>query len=495
MATTESLPGVTTKEVSPGVRTMKGVKPLTGYLVGKFADVAAGLVNVPALYSGSDLGTLLGGLKPGSAVKDAEDFLAQGNRMLYVVPIEGTKAFVTIVDRTPVTPVDKLTLTARVSGTWANGTEDVAGIVATVADDTPTGTFKLTIVWVYTEGASVASYTEVLRQLTLDPTSARYFETYINEHSKLVTCEDLAPASITWPTHAPAVDDYVLAAGVEPDYDDGIDVMGQVAGRLVAFTDTDDTDVNDALIAAVIARSGTAEDRKAGGSICVLNNPQYTSVAALETAGGNIAADSRVKLMGTWKRTRDSAINATRSVRPGPFYAGVRCAIPYYKSATNKKVNGITGAERALSEADLTALFQAGITELAKPMYDENAGYVVLTDQSTDGSETFVRVIKDFEVAMGLANLGWAVGENQGEADPDPTRVAVTGQFATTYEAMKANGIIERYSVQCDADNNPVADIEAKKLKLHREVKYRNVINQITDELVAGPESVIAREL
>jgi len=199
--------------------------------------------------------------------------------------------------------------------------------------------------------------------------------------------------------------------------------------------------------------------------------------------------------MGSWKKTLDSAINATRSVRTAPFYAGVRCAIDYYRSATNKKVIGVTGGELALTEANLTELFQAGITEIAKPMYDENAGYVVLTDQSTDGSETFVRVVKDYEVAMGLANLGWVVGENQGETDPDPTRVAVVGQFAATYEAMKANGIIERYMVQCDLDNNPLADIEAKKLKVRRGVKFRQVINPIIVGLVAGPESVIAREL
>lgn len=494
MATTESLPGVTTKEVSPGVRTMRGVKPLTGYLVGKFADVAAGLVNVPALYSGADLGTLLGGLKPGSAALDAQNFIGQGNRMLYIVPVEGTKASVTVKDRVTPTPGDKMTFTARVSGTWANGTVDVAGIVATVANDTPSGTFKLTIEWVYTEGATVGTYTEEHRQLALDPTAARYFETVINRDSKLITCEDLQPTLYT-SDYLPALGAKALAAGAEPDYDDGIDVMGQVSGRLVCFTDTDDSDVNDALILAVQTRSGTAEDRKAGGSICVLNNPQYTSVANLETAGGNITADSRVKLMGAWVKSLDSAINATRSVRSAPVYAGVRCAIPYYKSATNKKVIGVTGVELALSEANHTALYQAGICQIAKPMYDENAGYVVLTDMSTDGSETFVRVVKDYEVAMGLANLGWVVGENQGETDPDPTRTAVVGQFASTYEAMKTNGIIERYSVQCDVDNNPVADIEAKKLKVHREVKYRNVVNTITDELVAGPESVIAREL
>lgn len=494
MATTETLPGVTTQEVSPGVRTMRGVKPLTGYLIGKFADVDAALVDVPALYSGADLATLLGGLKPGSAVQDAANFIAQGNRMLYIVPIEGTKAAVTVKDRVTPTPGDKMTFTARVSGTWANGVAGVSGIVATVADDTPTGTFKLTIVWVYTEGATVGTYTEVLRQLALDPTSPRYFEDYINENSKLITCEDLQPTLYT-DTYLPATGAKALASGAEPDYDDGIDVMGTVSGRLVCFMDTDDSTANDALILAVQTRSGTAEDRKAGGSICVLNNPQYTSKADLVTAGGAITADSRVKLMGSWKKTLDSAINATRSVRTAPFYAGVRCAIDYYRSATNKKVIGVTGGELALTEANLTELFQAGITEIAKPMYDENAGYVVLTDQSTDGSETFVRVVKDYEVAMGLANLGWVVGENQGETDPDPTRVAVVGQFAATYEAMKANGIIERYMVQCDLDNNPLADIEAKKLKVRREVKYRQVINTITDELVAGPESVIAREL
>jgi len=481
MSTTETLPGVVTKEVSPGVRTMKGVAPLTGFLIGKFPS---GDLLSPALMSGSDVGTKLGGLIPGSATHDMAEFLGQGNRMLYVCRVKGTAASISL-------GADAGTATAKVDGTWANGAgtgaAPTAGIVITASAGSVATTAKIKIQCVFVDGTSTKVYSEEWDNLSDDDESPRYIQSWINANSKLVVISGD-------PTAIPAAADYLLASGAEPDYDDGIATLGQVGGRLVVFADTDDADVNLALIAAVNARSGTAEDRKAGGSICILNLPQYTSVADMATAGLAIT-EGRAVLTGAWLKARDSAVNFTRAMRPASFLAGVRCILPYYRSATNKPVNGVVGCERALTEAEMLTLFQAGITSIYVPVFDTTSGRRVISGQSTDGSETFVRIIKDYEVAMGLANLGWVVGENQGEADPDPTRIAIVGQFASTYEAMKAKKIIERYSVQCDAENNPPADIEAKLLTVHREVKYRNVVNNIVDELVAGTESVIAREL
>lgn len=483
---TYDLPGVYPEEKAAGVPRVEEGQPARVFVIGKFA---AGPIETPTLISQGDLLSTFGGIVAGSAAHDAYWALLQGNRQIYVCrTLEGTKATVTIQDR-QVTPADKMKLTAKVGGTWANYTAGppIMGITANVAAGSLTNTFKLTLKFYYKEGASSTYFEEVYDNLSLDDTSSRYFPDYVNARTKLVLCEDLAPANKTPPDHLPELGDAPLLGGVEPVYTTAITAMAQVPGRLVAITDTDDSTNRTALINAVNARE--LKD----GSVCVLNNLQYATVAEME-AVGQAYGEERAVLTGSWFTALDQGLNVIRAMRPAGFHAGILASRHPTISPTNKKVYGAVDVERKLSRANLVSLQEAGI----QPAYwwpdDEGRGIRVINGIATDGSQVMERRSKDWVAAVAAANSSWAVGELQGEADPDPLRTGLKAQFDAYYEGLLVYGIIERYLVQCDADNNPPAEVQARKLHVRHEVKLKQVADYIILDLVVGTESVIARE-
>lgn len=259
------------------------------------------------------------------------------------------------------------------------------------------------------------------------------------------------------------------------------------------FMDTGDSTSNTALIAAVNARSLSdgAGTISADAAIAILNQPPGTTHANYVVAGA-ATVEPRVKLMGDYKLALDPVANASGYMRPAGIYAGIRCAKEPWYSVLNEFVSDISGSELSLTRAQMEAELQAGIQLIQLWPDDTSRGMRLLSDIQSDGSQTFVRLVRDYEAAIGLANLAGFVGMHQGVEDPDPVRQSVVALFTAFYEARKEQKIIERYTVKCDSDNNTETTVALMELHVRREVKYKNVIETIADELVAGTESVIA---
>jgi hypothetical protein len=488
-----SLPGVVTSEGAPSVPGFNGIRPQDGLLIGKFAD---GDELTPTLVGPEDINTDWGGLVVGSAAYDAAQFFARGPRRLYVIRVKGTAASVTVVDQATPTPASKMKIEAKVDGTWAtySGTggpgSTAIGIRCVVAAGTLTETFKLTVNAYLPHGTTNRLITEVYDNLSLESAATRYFGTYVTAMSKIVTVTDLAPNAHA-AANLPATGNADLTGGAEPTYSTGIAEHEKIRGRLAMFMDVGDSTSNTALIAAVNARSlsdgvGTIS---ADASIAILNPPAGTTHANL-LVYGNAQVEPRVKLMGDYKLALDPVANASGYVRPAGIYAGIRCATVPWFSVLNQFVSDITGSELALTRAQMEAELQAGIQLIQLWPDDESRGMRLLSDIQSDGSQTFVRLVKDYEAAIGLANLAGFVGKHQGIDDPDPVRTSVVALFTAFYEDRAE---VERYLVKCDSDNNTETSIALKELHVRREVKYREVIETIADELVAGTGSVIAR--
>lgn len=485
MSRTLDLPGVYPELIPPDVPVFEGRRPTRIAIIGKFA---AGPIDTPTLATRETLRDTFGGVVPGSAGYDAYYAFLQGVKQLYLVRVQGTAADVTIKDRQTPTPANKLTLTVRVDGTWANyapGPPE-SGISAVVADGTTTGTFKLTVEYAYPMSDETGLYSEEFDNLSLDDESPRYFETIINAGSKLVTAVDEDPAHST-ADYRPAAGTYSLADGAEPDYEDAVDSLDSVRGRLIVLTDTDD-ETNRALLVNK-ANERTMQD----GTIVVLNCPLASAVADIAEIAGEMS-EERAVVMGPWPYALDSELSVVRSMRPAGFRAGVLARLHPTESPTNQRVLGIVSAEYAMTRADLVTLQEAGCSPDYLWPDDESRGFRCINGIATDGTQVFIRRSKDWVADEATANAAWAVGKMQGEADPDPLRTALRGQFYAYYEVQKLQGIIDRFSVKCDAENNLPATVQARELHLALAIKLKQVADYILLDLTVGPESAIARE-
>jgi hypothetical protein len=475
-----TIPGVYGEERAPSVPTMRNTVPLRGALIGKFA---AGDLNKFVLSDAVKLSSVYGGLLPGSAAYHAAQFLAQGNRELYLCRVAGTAASISL-------GVGAGTATARVDGAWANGAgtgeAPTAGVIITVIPGAVDDTVNVAIVCVFKDGASTKVYTEAWDNLSAVAGSPRYLKTWLNAHSKLVTISGTVTA-------VPVADDYLLAGGVEPDYDDGIEALAAVRGNVCVFLDTEDDDVEAALALALNTRSGVFPDITTDASVAAISAPQYSELATI-TALAGATNDWRIAVAGVWKTMRDSVTNLSRDFSEAPVLAGVRCALRAWQSWTNKRAYGILGVERALSRADHASLIEAGVSTIDLWLDDTTRGWRVLSGVASDGSQFYVRVAKDWVAAVEISNSAWAVGENQGEADPDPLRTALRAQSEAFWSARRAERAIERFVAKCDAENNPPENVAEGICTKDVDVKLFRAADIIKVRIAAGTESVIARE-
>ncbi len=479
-----TIPGVYGEERAPAVPSIRSPAPLRGALIGKFA---AGEVNKFTLIDPVSLESQYGGLLPGSAAYLAAHFFNQGNSRLYVCRIKGTSASVTIPDQDE-PPVNRIKLTARVDGTWANYSAG-KGIRAIVAAGTLPDTFKLTLTWGYPYLDTHETYTETFDNLAIDPEAIRYFPNVINTLSKLVTAEDLNPSG----TELPATDNYDLANGAEPDYDDGIAALEAIRGNLCVFLDTEDSDVITALQVGLNTRSGIFPEITADGAVAVVSAPQYSALDNI-IALANSLTDPRIAVAGPWKLFYDPVINTARFFPEAPILAGIRCRLNPEQSWTNKLAYGILENEYPLTRSQHTTLIENGISTIDRWLDDPNRGWRVLSGVASDRSQFYVRIARDWIAAIELANSAWAIGELQGESDPDPLRTALRAQSEGFWSDLKKANRIERYKIKCDSENNPPSAVAEGLLTKDVEIKLYRVADVIRVRLCAGTESVIAQE-
>ncbi len=175
MPTTVSYPGVYIEELSSGVRTIAGVSTAVTAFVGYFSR--GPLNDAVQIFSMSDFERRFGGLRADSEASYAiqQYFLNGGGEAQVVRVASGTPAASSVTLNQGANAV--LVVDAANEGEWGDAL--TVTIDYNTADPLSTTQFNLTVT--ETNGA-----TEIFRNLVMDPASARYAVSVINNGSSLI---------------------------------------------------------------------------------------------------------------------------------------------------------------------------------------------------------------------------------------------------------------------------------------------------------------------
>ena len=183
-------PGVFVEEKSSGVRPIEGVGTSTAAFIGV---TAKGVPNKATfITSWAQFVRAFGDLIPSSYLPYAvSQFFNNGGKRCYIVRalnvVSSIAASRDLADRETAAPRNTLRVTAKGAGSWGNG------LLVTVqnATNNPTNEFKLVIAQ-----DDPANVVELFDSLSMDPTSADYVETAINDISDYITVKDLGASEI-----------------------------------------------------------------------------------------------------------------------------------------------------------------------------------------------------------------------------------------------------------------------------------------------------------
>ena len=178
-----SYPGVYIEEVPSGVHTITGVSTSIAAFFGR---TNKGPINKAVrVLSLSDFAREFGGGHPDSKIgQSVRQFFDNGGADCYVVRLahEPAAADVTL-ENLAGNPV--LKVTAKYAGNWGNA------IFLEVSYDTPNPDETFTLRAFHRDGETIIA-AEEFANLSMDPNSPRYAETFINDSSKLIKVDDVA---------------------------------------------------------------------------------------------------------------------------------------------------------------------------------------------------------------------------------------------------------------------------------------------------------------
>jgi phage tail sheath protein FI len=182
-------PGVFVEEKSSGVRPIEGVGTSTAAFIGV---TAKGVPNKATfITSWAQFVRAFGDLIPSSYLPYAvQQFFNNGGKRCYVVRalnvVSSVAATRTLADQETGTSRPTLLVTAKGAGAWGNG------LLVTVQNATNNPTTEFQLVIALDDPKNVV---ELFDSLSMDPTSADYVETAINDVSDYITVKDLGPAA------------------------------------------------------------------------------------------------------------------------------------------------------------------------------------------------------------------------------------------------------------------------------------------------------------
>lgn len=182
-------PGVFVEEKSSGVRPIEGVGTSTAAFIGL---TAKGVPNKATfITSWAQFVRAFGDLIPSSYLPYAvSQFFNNGGKRCYVVRalnvVSSVAASRTLADQETGTARPTLLVTAKGAGTWGNG------LLVTVQNATSNPTAEFQLVIALDDPTNVV---ELFDSLSMDPNSADYVETSINNVSDYITVKDLGPAA------------------------------------------------------------------------------------------------------------------------------------------------------------------------------------------------------------------------------------------------------------------------------------------------------------
>jgi len=206
-------------------------------------------------------------------------------------------------------------------------------------------------------------------------------------------------------------------------------------------------------------------------------------------------------LFGDWVYWLDTVNGVTRLVSPQGFVAGLLANLSPQNSSLNKQLYGVVGTQKSYanqqySSAELQTLIQAGIDLITNPVpggsyFGCRAGHNTSSNSLTYG-DNYTRMTNYIASTIN-AGMGKYVGQLQS--------VTVRAQAAATlsnfFSSMEQQGMIgavnggPSFSVQIDANNNPLARVALGYLQADVKVIYLSVIEKFLVNVEGSQATVI----
>ena len=317
------------------------------------------------------------------SMPEAPQALANGVFELVVIPVvdeAATAAGATITAQEGKEPA--FTLTARTAGTWANGLKivikgrKIPDVSSTSVPPATLHVFDLSI------AKPNSNDWEMHRNLTLDPTNARYIEKVLSAQSQLVSVSDITPKAI--PNDATLAEPALLQGGV----DASISAYQKALEKL-----KDEADV-DMVLAAVQDQSNNAALAELYSSImshCQLMASRSQGRIGFAQVSGNDE--------NTIRNNAEILVNTLVSdrmilVAPGNIagaVAGMVGSLTYYQSPTFKPL-ALGKVQPALGVETQQELLRNNVVPVVSY---RGRGVIVVRGLTTDGDQVSVRRIAD----------------------------------------------------------------------------------------------------
>ena len=355
------------------------------------------------------------------------------------------------------------TITAVSTGSVGNG------IVASVAKGSKAGTFRLVL--------SLAG---------------RVSEVFDNIPAAAGQLPALAAYPLSGGTDGAAGVDAAALVG-----DDGSARTGMFALRgqgcsVVALADADDLSKWSAM-----AQFGYGE-----GAYVLAPFPAGTDIQA--AIAGKAAAgvyDWSLKCLFGWLWWYDATNGATRMVSPQGFVAGLMGNLSPEQSTLNKRLYSVVGSERSgipgagtsgtYSEAELSALIQAGIDLVTNPApggayWACRSGHNSSSDATRSG-DNYTRLT--IYIAK---TLNATMGKYVGRVINDGLFADIRSTQLTFLSSMLGQGLLgsqggdNPFSVRCDAGNNPQARTALGYVQSDASVRYQGINEHFIVNLEGG---------
>ena len=470
--------GVYNVDENPPIE-IQGVSTGIWGIVGTFSK---GPVNIPTLCIGlNDLKNKFGG--PDTTLTGylgALTAAGQGASQFQVVRVPGTGAAVAsvVAKDSQTTPGTVFTLTYGSVGTGGNN----ASIVVSVG--TLAGTFKIVI----TEGDTVETWDNLV---TVQPTTpipnAVLLASVVSQigiFTQPTTPNTNTPESGSYPLMGgsngtePAVAVYIGATGPNT----GFQALAGAAPAVnqVFLAGQSDSTVPAALQAFCIAN-------ECMGACCA---PQGTTQAAAKALTAALDTD-RVAFTWPWQKMYVQELNQTVIVPPSGYWAGEVATLYPHQSPGNKNLAYTSGPEFPVSPSDIAACMDpaARIVCIGVPIPRGGIGIMsgASLSQNPALNPVYRRRMDDFIVQSINTALGQFVDEpitTQLMTDQTHTVSAFLDPLTKSTNAA-GQPMIDSFSVQCDAKNNPtsitqndmtVIDTKVKLFNMNRFLLFRTQI-------------------
>jgi phage tail sheath protein FI len=450
-------------------------------IVGTFSK---GPVNTPTyITSLNDLKNTFGGADPTlTGYIGALTAFGQGATQCQVVRIVGSgaaAASVTIMDGES-TPAQVFTATYKTVGTGGNNAS------ITISSGTKTGTFKITV----SDGDLVEVFDNVVVEQPQTPIAGAQLlsslTSQIVDFTQPTTPNTNMPANGTFPLtgglngSAPPLSAYIgttnpntglqALAGATPKVN-----LVFLAGQACADTGT------------VQALNDFCEANVCMAAVC---DAQGTTLAQAKSDTANLDTD-RIVFCWPWQQMYVDDLNQTVVVPPTGYWVGKVATLYPHQSPGNKNLTYTNGPEFPVSASDIAAALDpaARIVPIGVPIPRGGIGIRsgATLSQTPSTNPVYRRRMDDFIVESINTALGQFVDEpitSQLMTDQQHTVSAfldpLTGPNNEAGEPM-----IEAYSVQCDAKNNPdsitqndmtVIDTKVKLFNINRFLLFRTQI-------------------